>query len=231
MPSLASLNVTRTMKRTEFATSKITTLFLDIGGVLLTNGWDRESREKAAQTFRIDYQEMDERHNLIFGAYEEGRLTLDEYLDRVIFFRNRPFTRESFRQFMFAQSRQYPMMFELIRTLKERYTLKIVAVNNEGQELNEYRIRKFDLNLIFDFFVSSCFVHHRKPDKEIYQYALDAVQAPPREILYIDDRLLFVEMAQELGIRGIRHVNFRSTVSELEKIGLFARDFPEALQA
>ena len=201
-------------------TTKITTLFLDIGGVLLTNGWGRASRKSAADNFKLDFAELDERHHLIFDTYESGKLGLDEYLDRAVFHEARPFSREDFKTFMFDQSRPYPEMIALIKKLKARYGIKTVAVNNEGRELSLHRIRKFSLDTFIDFFVSSCFVHIRKPDADIYRMALDIAHAPQAGTLYIDDRLLFVEVAQGLGIQSIHHKAFETTKTALETYGL-----------
>ena len=156
----------------------ITCVFLDIGGVLLTNGWDHHARKRAAKHFKLELAEMEDRHHLTFDTYEEGKLTLEEYLDRVVFYQKRPFTRAQFRRFMFAQSKPYPEMIELVAQLKVRYGLKIIVVSNEARELNAYRIRKFKLDEFVDSFVSSCFVHIRKPDADIFRLALDIAQAP-----------------------------------------------------
>ncbi|HVI46454.1 MAG TPA: HAD family phosphatase [Chitinophaga sp.] len=198
----------------------ITTLFLDIGGVLLTNGWDRNARKQAVQTFGLDALETDERHHLTFDTYEEGKLTLDEYLNRVVFYQDRNFTKTQFKEFMFAQSAAYPEMIELIRTLKNKHQLKIAIVNNEGRELNEHRIRQFGIGNFADFFISSCFVHMRKPDADIYRIALDIAQVTPGEVVYIDDRSMFVEVARGLGINGICHKDYSSTLKALEEFGL-----------
>src|SRR5664280_3356686 len=131
----------------------ITTLFLDIGGVLLSNGWDHQARERAATNFKLELAEMEDRHHLTFDTYEEGKLTLEEYLGRVVFYQQRPFTPAQFRKFMFAQSKPYPKMIELVAQLKARYGLKIAVVSNEGRELNAYRIRKFGLNRFVDSFI------------------------------------------------------------------------------
>lgn len=202
--------------------TQITTLFLDIGGVLLTNGWDHNARQRAAKTFALDYEEMSERHHLTFDTYEEGKLTLDEYLDRVIFYEERPFSRDEFRSFMFAQSQPYPEMIAFIRALKARYHLKIAAVSNEGRELTIYRIRKFDLGSFMDFFVSSCFVHYRKPDADIYRIALDIAQVSPEQVAYLEDRTMFVDIAQGLGIQGVLHTDYESTKAALAALGLSA---------
>lgn len=198
----------------------ITALFLDIGGVLLTNGWDRKMRRLAAETFAIDFEEMDERHHLVFDTYEEGKLSLDEYLDLVVFYEERPFTRDHFRTFMFAQSRPIPEMIELVCRLKSHYRLKIAAVNNEGRELNVQRIGEFKLGAFIDFFVSSCFVHFRKPDADIFRITLDIAQVDPAQVVYIDDRPLFVEVAKGLGIGGIIHTGYDVTRKELAELGL-----------
>jgi putative hydrolase of the HAD superfamily len=200
--------------------SQITTLFLDIGGVLLTNGWDHNSRRRAAETFGLDYDEMSERHHLTFDTYEEGKLSLEEYLNRVVFYEDRSFSREEFKKFMYAQSKPYPEMINLIRDLKKRYGLRIAAVSNEGRELTIYRVQQFELKTFVDFFVSSCFVHYRKPDADIYRIALDISQAKLEQVVYIDDRGLFVEVAREVGIAGIIHKGYETTRMSLEGLGL-----------
>jgi len=198
----------------------IAALFLDIGGVLLTNGWDHNMRRRAAEVFGLDYEEMNERHHLTFDTYEEGKLSLDEYLRRVVFYKERSYSMQDFRSFMFAQSEPYPDMIGLVRELKERYNLRIAAISNEGRELTVYRIRKFGLAKFIDFFISSCFVHFRKPDEDIYRVALDVAQIPPEEVAYIEDRPMFVYVAEGLGIRGIRHVDYESTREALSALGL-----------
>ena len=199
---------------------KITTLFLDIGGVLLTNGWDRHMRRSAAEKFELDFEDMDERHHLTFNTYEEGDLSLDEYLSRVIFHQKRQFTREDFKAFMFAQSKPDTGMINLMKGLKKQYGLKIAAISNEGRELTVYRVKKFDLGSFIDFFISSCFVHFRKPDLRLYNLALDCAQVSTRESVYIDDRKMFVEVAEEIGLNGIHHKTYDSTRESLESLGL-----------
>jgi putative hydrolase of the HAD superfamily len=195
--------------------SGITALLLDIGGVLLTNGWDRRCRRRACEKFSLDFNEIDERHAMTFDTYEGGNLSLDTYLDRTIFFTPRPFGRDEFKAFMFDQSSPDEEMLALIRGLKTRYGLKTVAVNNEGRELSEYRIRKFRLDRLIDTFISSCFVHRRKPDEEIYRMALDIAQVRPEQALYLEDRALLVEVAQGLGIHAILHRDAHATRRQL----------------
>ena len=185
--------------------ARVTALFLDIGGVMLTNGWDRKAREAAAKQFGLDLDDLNDRHRMTFDTYESGKLDLDEYLKRSVFYKDRSFTMEQFRTFMYDQSVAYPEMIDLIKALKARYGLKIAVVNNEGRELNEHRIRTFRLNEFVDFFISSCFVHFRKPDADIWKVALDIAQVPREEVVYIDDRAMFVQVAEGLGLRGIVH--------------------------
>ena len=201
----------------------ITTLFLDIGGVLLSNGWDRGIRILASEKFGLDYEEMDERHHMTFDTYEEGKLSLDEYLNRVVFYQNRSFSRDDFKAFMFAQSQPFPDMIELMRKLKNQYGLQVAAVSNEGRELTVYRVQLFKLGTFIDFFVSSCFVHYRKPDADMYRIALDIAQVRPEQVVYIDDRAMFVEVAQGLGLRGILHKGYETTQKTLEAMGLSLR--------
>jgi len=198
----------------------ITTFFLDIGGVLLTNGWDRQSRVKAIEQFNLDGEEVNERHHLTFDTYEVGKISLDEYLDRVIFYEMRTFTKSDFKEFMFAQSQQLPDMIDYIKKLKFKYSLRVTAVSNEGRELTEHRIEKFKLYDLFDSFVASSFVHFRKPDVDIFKIALDVSQTSPEKVVYIDDRHMFVEVAGTVGIKGIHHTSFPSTKVKLAEFGL-----------
>ena len=198
----------------------VTCVFLDIGGVLLTNGWDHLARRRAAKNFKLEWAGMEERHRLTFEIHEEGKLTLEEYLSRVVFYRERPFTRAQFRRFMFAQSKPYPEMIDLFAQLKARHGLKITVVSNEARELNAYRIRKFKLDRLVDSFISSCFVHVRKPDAEIFRLALDISQAPARQVVYIENTPMFVQIAEGLGIRSILHTDYKSTRAKLASLGL-----------
>ncbi len=201
-------------------TTAITCLFVDIGGVLLTNGWDHNIRKLAATDFKLDWGEMEGRHHLNFNIYEEDKLTLEEYLDRVVFHEERPFTPAQFRDFMFAQSQPYPEMIELVAQLKIRHGLKIVVISNEAREMNAYRIRKFKLDEFVDFFISSCYVHVRKPDKDIFRLALDIALVPAEQIVYIENTSLFVQVAESMGIRSILHTCYKSTSEKLAALGL-----------
>lgn len=198
----------------------ITTLFLDIGGVMLSNGWGHESRKLAADFFKLNYTEMQDRHKLTMVTYEEGKLTLSEYLHRIVFYEKRSFTLKQFQEFMFSQTTPNTTMIELIQQLKKKYKLKIAVVNNEARELNEFRIKKFQLNQFVDFFISSCFVHFRKPDPDIFRIALDIAQVPAEQVVYIEDLQMFVEVARDLGIRGIQHKDYLTTSKALDSFGL-----------
>ena len=200
----------------------ITALFVDIGGVLLNNGWDESARRAAAKTFALKRDEMEHRHRLVFETYEAGKMTLEQYLSRVVFDEPRSFTRTQFRNFMFAQTKPYFEMIELVRGIKVRHGLKIFVVSNEGRELNAARIEKFGLSKWVDCFVSSCFVHLRKPDAEIFRLALDLVQVPAQQVAYIDDRLMFVQVAEGFGLHGIHHTDVDSTAGKLAALGLLA---------
>ncbi|MBN9295842.1 MAG: HAD hydrolase-like protein [Filimonas sp.] len=198
----------------------ITTLFTDIGGVLLTNGWDHNSRNKAVEMFKLDLKETEERHHLTFDTYEVGKLSLDEYLDRVVFYEERTFSKDDFREFMYSQSQPLPGMIEYYKEIKKKYNLKIAVISNEGRELNDYRIQKFELASFVDFFISSSFVHFRKPDVDIFKVAIDVAQSPVNQSVYIDDRSLFVQVAEGLGLTGIIHRDVKDTCEQLGALGL-----------
>jgi len=198
----------------------ITHLFVDIGGVLLTDGWVRKYRRLAAKTFGLNFDELENRHNQAFDTYELGKLTMDEYLSRVVFQEKRQFTPAQFRKFILDQSTGYPEMIEMVCHLKEKYGLKIVVVSNEARELNAYRIQKFKLNKFVDFFISSCYVHLRKPDEDIFRLALDTSQATAGQIVYIENTPMFVRIAEDLGIKSILHTDYKSTCAKLSALGL-----------
>jgi len=198
----------------------IKALFVDIGGVLLTNGWDHHARRRAAMHFKLNLAEMQERHELNFATQEEDKTTFKQYLDRVVFYQKRAFTRAEFRRFMFAQSKPYTEMIALVRNLKTKYGLKIIVVSDESRELNAYRIRQFKLDGFVDAFISSCFVHLRKPDADIFKLALDIAQIPARQIVYIENTPLFVKIAEGFGIRSILHTDYKSTCAKLAAFGL-----------
>ncbi len=202
------------------AVSPIKTLFLDIGGVLLTNGWDRHSRRAAAEKFGIGHEEMEERHHLTFAVYEIGHMTLGDYLRRAVFYQKRDFSFEEFRLFMFSQSQPYPETIGLMRELKERNSLRVAAISNEGRELTQFRIASFGLDTICDFFVTSGFVGMRKPDANMFQLALDLANTAPDQAVYVDDRPAFVEMAAGMGFNGVVHISLEDTRDRLAELGI-----------
>ena len=181
----------------------IKTLFLDIGGVVLTNGWGRDFRQRAVDKFGLDEREMEERHHLTFDTYEEGKITLDKYLERVIFYQQVNFSKDDFKQFIFDQSEAYQETLDYFIGLKKQFGLKVIAISNEGREINEHRIQKFRLSELFDAYISSCYVHLRKPDKDMWSMACDISQTKPENGLYIDDRLMFVEVARADGMHAL----------------------------
>jgi putative hydrolase of the HAD superfamily len=207
-------------QRTMMSSTSITCLFLDIGGVLLDDGWDHHARKRAATKFKMKWAEIEERHHQAFDTYEVGKLSLEEYLDLTVFYQKRPFTRAQFREFIFAQSKPNPQMIKLVRNLKAKHGLKIVVVSNEARELNAYRIRKFKLEEFVDSFISSCFVHIRKPDADIFRLSLDIAQVRPQQVVYIDNTPMFVKVAESLKIRSILHVDYGSTCAKLALFGL-----------
>jgi len=200
--------------------TSIRSLFLDIGGVLLGDGWDRSARKRAADKLGLDLPEMERRHALTFEAFEEGKLTLEAYLRLVVFDEKRSFTRAQFRRFMFLQSKPLPEMTAFVARLKARYRLRIAAVSNESRELNGHRIRRFGLDRLVDCFISSCVVRTRKPDVEMFRLALDIAQVPAGQVAYIENTLMFVQIAEGLGIRSILHTDYRTTRAKLASLGL-----------
>jgi putative hydrolase of the HAD superfamily len=204
--------------------SLFTTLFLDIGGVLLTDGWNHNSRELAAAYFDLDFKELEQRHRIVFETFEEGRISMNEYLDLVIFYKKRTFSKSQFRRFMLDQSKPYPAMIRLMADVKSANGLKVAIVSNEACELNSYRLNKFKLDDFVDFYISSCYVHLRKPDPEIFRLALNIAHVPPEQALYIDNQPLFVQTAEKLGIRSFHHIDYNLTLEFLASMDLLPKN-------
>ncbi|HWR52901.1 MAG TPA: HAD family phosphatase [Bryobacteraceae bacterium] len=194
-----------------------TALFVDVGGVLLTNGWDRGSRQMAAERFGLDWDEFQERHELVVSDFDTGRIGLEEYLDRTVFAEPRDFTRDTFKTFMWEQSRPYPEALEFLAELAQSRKYLLATLNNESRELNQYRIRRFHLTDYFTLFFSSCFLGVRKPDEKIYRLVLEVTQHSPGDCLFVDDRALNVECARRVGMRAIQYRNVAGLREELRR--------------
>lgn len=205
-------------------TPAITCILVDIGGVLLTDGWNRHARKRGADHFGLDQAEMEDRHRMTFDTHQLGKMSLDDYLNWVVFHQKRPFTRAEFRRFMFDQSQPFTDTIKLITELKSRYRLTVGVLSNEGRELNAYRIGTFKLGDFVDFFVSSCFVHLLKPDLEIFRMAIDIAQTPVAQIAYIENTAMFVDIAAGLGMHGILHTDAAATREKLQALGLHSDD-------
>lgn len=199
---------------------EITTLFWDIGGVILTNGWDHNSRMEAVQMFGLDWEEYRERHDLSFPAFDAGQITLNQYLDRTLFYRTRPFCREEFTAFMFAQSKEYPDSRAVLSDVARTGKYYVASINNEPRELNQYRIEAFNLRKDFQAFFSSCYLNARKPEETIYKIALEVTQRPPENSVFIDDRPLNLENPRRLGMHVVHFQNAKQLRTDLQTLGI-----------
>lgn len=196
----------------------IRSLFWDVGGVLLSNAWDHEERGQAVERFHLEKTDFEARHKEIVASFEAGQITLEQYLDRVVFYQPRQFTKDDFKSFMFSQSRAKAEAVELARSLAGRYLMG--TINNESRELNEYRIQQFGLAQIFDLFVSSCYVGLRKPDERIYRLALDLIHKAPDECCFIDDRPENIAGATKVGMRTILMRDTVQLKKDLQSLGV-----------
>lgn len=199
---------------------EITSLFWDVGGVILTNGWDHNSRMEAVQTFALDWEEYRERHDLSFPAFDAGQITLNQYLDRTLFYRARTFSREDFTAFMFAQSKEYPETRAVLDDVSRNGAYYVASINNEPRELNDYRIEAFHLRRDFQAFFSSCYLNARKPEETIYKIALEVSQRAAEKSVFIDDRPLNLECPRRLGMRTIHHQNAKQLRADLQALGI-----------
>ena len=198
----------------------ITTLFWDIGGVIMTNGWDHNSRHQAVAKFSLDEVDFRDRHDLSFPAFDAGNITMNEYLDRTLFYRPRPFSREDFIAFMYAQSKEFPGSRAVLDAATKTGRYFIAAINNEPLELNRYRIENFDLRRNFQVFFSSCYVHSRKPEEQIFRLALAVTQRAPEKCVFIDDRPLNLESPRRLGINTVHYENPQQLRKDLANFGV-----------
>ena len=186
----------------ELPAVRLTHVFCDIGGVLGTNGWDREQRARAAERFGLD-GEFERRHGELVAEWEIGRITLDEYLESAVFYRLRPFTEEAFTELMLAQSEPFSDSIAVVRRLAEGGRVRLMTLNNESAELNRHRIERFGLREIFVAFLSSCWLGVRKPYRQIFERALGIAEADPRNVLFIDDREQNLVPARKLGFQTL----------------------------
>jgi putative hydrolase of the HAD superfamily len=200
----------------------IRALFWDVGGVLLTNAWDHVERSAALQRFHLDEEEFRKRHEPLVSAFERGQITLDEYLDRTVFYTARPFTRKEFREYMFSLSQPIPEVLQFAQALSDSGKYFMGTINNESRELNDFRIDKFGLRKIFCAFFSSCFVGLRKPEKEIYRLAVEVTQIPAEECCFVDDRAGNLESPARLGMRTIQMLGLEQLRGDLAKLGVGA---------
>jgi putative hydrolase of the HAD superfamily len=197
-------------------------IFWDVGGVLLTNAWDHTQRTAALEHFRLDEEEFHSRHEMVVSSFERGKISLEEYLDRTVFYRNRPFSRDEFRNFMFSLSQPMPDVLAFVGALADSGKYFMGTINNESRELNSYRIEKYRLREIFRLFVSSCFVGLRKPESGIYRLAIDITQINPQECCFIDDRALNLECAAKLGMHTIQMQTLERLREDLAKLDVRA---------
>lgn len=200
--------------------AKISAIFWDVGGVLLSNAWDHEERRQALQYFHLDQVEFESRHEMLVSSFERGKISLQEYLERTIFYRPRSFTVDAFKQYTLSLSQPKPETLQLAKELSRSCKYLMSTINNESKELNLFRIQTFGLGQVFSLFVSSCFVGLRKPEDGIYRLALDITQRPPEESCFIDDRPLNLDSAARLGMHVIQLENAQQLRRELQKLGV-----------
>ncbi len=198
----------------------IRALFWDVGGVLLTNAWDHNERKVALEHFGLNQEEFHSRHEMVVSSFERGKISLDEYLKRTVFYRKRSFSLEDFRDYMYTLSQPKADSLAFARALAENGKYFMSTINNESRELNLYRIEKFGLRNLFRLFVSSCFVGLRKPESGIYKLAIEVTQFDPQECCFIDDRALNLECAEALGMRTIQMQSVAQLRESLENLGV-----------
>jgi len=197
-------------------------LLFDVGGVLLTNGWDRPSRALACRRFDLDWEDFQDRHDFVAADLETGKLTMPDYLRRTVFYRERPFTESEFLSFMKSQSEAMPESLALLTDLAASGDYLMATLNNESRELNRHRIETFGLRQYFSLFLSSCYLGLKKPEEEIYRVAVDITQHRPDQCVFIDDRELNLECADRAGIHPVHFENAEQLRASLNALGVAA---------
>jgi putative hydrolase of the HAD superfamily len=198
--------------------SEIRHIFFDIGGVLGSNGWDREQRRRACERFDLSAEDFQWRHEEVIGEWEEGRMTLDEYLDIAVFHAPRSFSRQEFIEFMYSQSIPDDATIGIARLLSRQPGYTLMTLNNESEELNAYRIERFGISQIFEAFLSSCWLGVRKPIRRFYHRALGIAHAEPASSLFIDDRQQNLIPATTLGMNVVLFQSPTQLRSDLERL-------------
>lgn len=205
--------------------SGISTILWDVGGVLLTNGWDQQQRDGVLLRFGLDHADFERRHAEVAEAWERDEIGVDQYLHHTVFFQPRSFTPAEFLEAMRAESRLLPdSAIGILRRLAASQEYGLAAVNNESRAMNEFRLTHFHLTDLFSAFFSSCYLGLRKPDRRIYQVALDVLQCDPEDCVFIDDRPENVAAAVSLGIHGIRYQGSEQLGEALEQLGIEAQE-------
>ncbi len=179
-------------------------ILFDVGGVLLTNGWDTNERALAIARFHLD-ADFESRHHLAYPAWESGAVPLKAYLDATVFNQPRSFSQDEFFEFMLAQSKILPNgALGTLQQLAASNKCMLGALNNEARETNEFRFKTFGLFNYLKVALSSCYLGVRKPNAAIYERALDILGRPPQKILFVDDRIENVTAAAKAGMQAIK---------------------------
>lgn len=196
-------------------------VLFDVGGVLLTNGWDHRERAAAAKHFRIDLPSLEAHHVAVVDAWERGQIDRDAYLEAAVFYEPRPFSREDFFAFILSQSQVLPDgALGILDQLATSNHCMVGALNNEARETNEYRFKQFGLRRFFKLALSSCFVGQRKPELAMYRCAVDILGVPAERILFIDDRQENANGAAAAGMKAIVFQGEAALRQELERLGV-----------
>jgi putative hydrolase of the HAD superfamily len=196
-------------------------ILFDVGGVLLTNGWDTRERALAAEHFGLNLAELEAKHHSVAAQWERGLISRDAYLDAAVFYQSRSFTRDEFFNFVLRQSQWLPNgAIGILKQLVASNKCMVGALNNEARETNEYRLATFGLRQYFSVVLSSCYLGLRKPDVAIYERALDILVRPAERILFIDDRAENVAGALKAGMKAIQFKNETQLRGEFVSLGL-----------
>ncbi len=201
-------------------------ILFDVGGVLLTNGWDHGERAAAAAKFGLDAQALEARNAEVMDAWDRGAIALHQYLQATVFYEPRAFSEDEFFAFMLAQSRPLPngalaILAELAASNPCASNVCMLgALNNEARETNEYRFSHFGLRRYFKVAFSSCYMGLRKPEPAMYQRTLNILGNKPERVLFIDDRAENVAGGSAAGMKAIQFTGADALRMEFSSLGV-----------
>jgi HAD superfamily hydrolase (TIGR01509 family) len=203
--------------------ASIRTIFWDLGGVVLTNGWDPGQRKRVLSRLGVNLEAYEELHDRANYYWERGLLTAKDFFSQTVLLPN-PKLDLTFDmlwpQVCAASKVLHPECLDMLAELKQMGRYRIATLNNESRELNEYRLDAFKLRSLFDYFICSGYVHEMKPNLGIYKSAIDISGFAASSALFIDDKPENCAAAEAVGMHAIRFESPAQLCTALVEYGI-----------